>query len=111
MIQQYKQQEEIDTIIWDRSLNCYVDTSKPTIDLSEETVTGLQLLRILNDICCRFTSIERAPEKVSNSELKRWILNKAVLVNGNPISNTEVIKRGDINSIVLFPKKNRITIL
>ena len=42
--------------------------------------------------------------KASNSELKRWLMNKAVIVDGKPVIwNNEVSL--PIASFVLFPKK------
>lgn len=50
--------------------------------------------------------------KVSNSELKRWLMNSAVMINGEHVKWDELIDF-PVFSIVLFPKneKQRITIL
>ena len=42
--------------------------------------------------------------KVSNSELKRWCHNKAVIVDGKAVKWDEELPE-DIKSFVLFPKK------
>ena len=52
-----------------------------------------------------FQSIE-ACKKASNSELKRWLENKAVVVNGEPLQWDEVMDF-PINSMVLFPNGAR----
>lgn len=50
--------------------------------------------------------------KVSNSELKRWIQNSALIINGEPKKWDELMDF-PVFSIVLFPKseKQRTTIL
>lgn len=50
--------------------------------------------------------------KASNSELKRWLINSSVIINGEVVKWDELIDF-PIFSIVLFPKseKQRITIL
>ena len=51
---------------------------------------------------CFFMSRERTG-RASNSELKRWINNKAVIINGKPaLLNDELPV---IESFVLFPKR------
>jgi len=48
--------------------------------------------------------------KATNSELKRWLQNKAVQINGErPKFDDEV--DFPIASMVLFPKKNRVTLM
>ena len=57
---------------------------------------------------CQFMSRERTG-KASNSEIKRWLQNKSIIVNGDrPNFDDEVIF--PIESMVLFPKKNRVTL-
>ena len=61
-----------------------------------------QFLMKINKVCS-FMSRERTG-KASNSELKRWLMNKAVIVDGKPVIwNNEVSL--PIASFVLFPKK------
>lgn len=58
---------------------------------------------------CQFTSRERGG-KASNSELKRWVKNQAMSVNGSKVKwDDEIVF--PINSLTLFTKKNKITIL
>lgn len=63
----------------------------------------------LNSVC-HFMSNERTG-KVSNSELKRWIMNKSLVINGEQVKWDELIDFPVI-SVVLFPKslKNKKTI-
>lgn len=61
-----------------------------------------QFLIDLNSVC-NFMSRERSG-KVSNSELKRWCKNQAVVINGYRVKWDEPIDF-PIKSIVLFPKK------
>lgn len=71
-------------------------------------MTCWDFLKELNT-CCHFMSIER-PGKASNSELKRWLQNKAVEINGlRPKFDDEV--DFPITQMVLFPKKNRTTLM
>jgi len=61
-----------------------------------------QFLMDLNKVCF-FMSRERTG-KASNSELKRWLKNKAVIVNGESIKWDEPMDFV-IRSFVMFPKK------
>lgn len=61
-----------------------------------------QFLIELNKVCF-FMSRERKG-RASNSELKRWFHNKAVIVNGKAIKWDEELQ-DEIKSFVLFPKK------
>lgn len=74
---------------------------------------GWQFLMRLSQIHCGFCSKEGDKvSKASNSELKRWAQNNALLLNGEGIKWDELIDF-PIFSIVLFPKneKARNTIL
>lgn len=72
--------------------------------------TALQVMLDLNKVC-EFMSIENKGEKASNSEIRRWLDQSAILVNFMPISAKDpwppIIK-----SIVMFPKspKKRCTL-
>ena len=61
-----------------------------------------QFLMDLNKVCF-FMSRERKG-KASNSELKRWLKNKAVIVNGESVKWDEPMDFV-IHSFVIFPKK------
>ena len=61
-----------------------------------------QFLIDINKVCF-FMSRERTG-KASNSELKRWLKNKAVIVNGESVKWDEPMDFV-INSFVIFPKK------
>lgn len=76
--------------------------------MTETPITAWALLRSLNEVC-HFQSREgRKVGKVTNSELKRWLQNKAVLINGEPVNWDEILDF-PIFSMVLFPK-NPITL-
>lgn len=81
---------------------------------AQETVkeiTAYQVIMGLHKACGKFTSIERAPEKASGSEIRRWFSNKAIEINGLTYAANDpwppVLK-----SIVLFPNsvKRRTTL-
>ena len=64
-------------------------------------------LKQLNTTCC-FMSRERTG-KASNSEIKRWLQNQSIVVNGKrPKFDDEVTY--PIDSFILFPKKNKVTL-
>lgn len=56
---------------------------------------------------CRFMSRER-PGRASNSELKRWLQNGAVVANGEKLNWDEPMDF-PVHSFILFPK-NRVTL-
>ena len=66
-------------------------------------ITAWGLLRDLHQVCI-FTSREKPGTGVAtNSELKRWINNKALIINGETVTWDEPIDF-PIISVVLFPK-------
>lgn len=65
-------------------------------------------LRDLNMVC-HFTTRERGNGRASNSELKRWLQNSAVRINGEIVKWDEPIDF-PIFSVVLFPKRGRVTL-
>lgn len=70
-------------------------------------MTAWEYLLDLNEVC-QFHSRERSG-KASNSELKRWLQNKAVIINGVRPNFNDTIEF-PIEQLILFPKKSRITI-
>lgn len=59
---------------------------------------------------CHFQTKEgKKVGRASNSELKRWIQNKALLVNGETVEWNEPLDF-PIISVVLFPKSGRVTL-
>lgn len=60
-------------------------------------------LRELNEVCS-FQSKEKRVGQATNSELKRWIQNKSLVINGEAVDWDEEIDF-HIFSVVLFPKK------
>ena len=71
-------------------------------------MNGWGFLMTLNEFGA-FQSRERTG-KASNSELKRWLQNGAVVVNGEKLLWNEEMDF-PVNSVVLFPKGNRVTLL
>ena len=57
---------------------------------------------------CRFYSRERKG-LASNSEIKRWIMNRSVIMNGEAVEWNEEMDF-TIDSLVLFPKGRTVTL-
>lgn len=72
-------------------------------------MTAWQFLRSLHEVCHFQTREGKKVGTATNSELKRWIQNKALIVNGETVTPEEKMDF-PIISVILFPK-NRITIL
>lgn len=74
-------------------------------------MTGIEYLRSLHEVCY-FQTREKGTGLASNSELGRWLKDKALRINGQPVGPMEQIP-APITSVVLFPKSNqrRTTIL
>ena len=62
-----------------------------------------EFLRGLNEVCSFQAKEGKKVGKASASELKRWIQNKALLVNGESVSWNEEMDF-PMNSVILFPK-------
>lgn len=76
-----------------------------------KTKTGWQYLMYLNEVC-KFTSRENPKKPISNSELKRWCQNSVLRINNIIIKWDEQIPFPDeIESVTLFTKQNKVTIL
>ena len=73
-------------------------------------MTGWMFLRELHKLCHFQTKEGKKVGDASSSELKRWLQNKAVLVNGEPLDWNEEMDF-PVHSCVLFPKGNRVTLL
>lgn len=73
--------------------------------------TAFQAIQSFHSIC-QFSSIETKGEKASNSELKRWLNQGAIQVNGKPIGANDPWPY-DIRSMIMFPKspKRRCTLI
>ena len=58
-------------------------------------------------------STERPCTVTSNSELRRWIKDGSVIINGERVKIDQEIEPGDVDSLVFFPKsdKKRTTLL
>ena len=73
-----------------------------------EYQTAWNFLKELHSVM-HFQSREGAKRgKASSSELKRWIQNKAFIINGETVTPEELIDF-PVFSVVLFPK-NKVTI-
>lgn len=66
-----------------------------------------EFLRELNETCC-FASREKKG-RATNSELKRWCERSSVVINGQKMKWNEEIEFPIFN-MVLFPKRNRVTL-
>lgn len=67
-------------------------------------ITAIQFLTNLHEDCSFQTREGKKVGKASNSELRRWIQNKALLINGETVEVNEKIDFL-VFSVVLFPKK------
>lgn len=72
-------------------------------------MNALQFMRTLSNACGGFMSRER-DGKASNSEMKRWIGNRSVIINGENVAWDEAMNF-HMESVVLFPKGKTVTIL
>jgi hypothetical protein len=70
-------------------------------------MTGWEYLRKLNSVC-QFHSRERTGV-ATNSELKRWLQNQSIQLNGRRIKWNEEVDF-PVEQLILFPKRNRVTI-
>ena len=68
-----------------------------------------EFLRSLHEVCCFQTREGKKYGKASSSELKRWIEQKAFIVNGVAVKWDEELDF-PLKSVILFPK-HRITLL
>lgn len=71
--------------------------------------TAISFLKDLHAICHFQTREGRKVGQASQSELRRWIQNKAFIINGEYVEVNELLDF-PIFSVVLFPK-NRITLM
>jgi hypothetical protein len=55
-------------------------------------------------------SRERVGETASNSEKRRWLVNRSVVINGRKPQPDELVAH-PITELVLFPKGNRVTLV
>lgn len=77
--------------------------------MEQKPLTAWGFLRNLHEVCSFQTREGKKTGKASSSELKRWIQNKALLINGEPVTPDEVLDF-PMFSVVLFPK-NPVTLL
>lgn len=79
-------------------------------NVSAPFLTAWQWLISLHQVCHFQTREGKKVGRASNSELKRWIENKALVINGEPVAPGEPIDF-PMTSVVLFPKHGRVTLL
>lgn len=70
-------------------------------------MTAWEFLRELHS-ACHFMSRERAG-RATNSEIKRWLVNGAVLANGERLDWNEKMDF-PLHSLVLFPRGRQVTL-
>jgi hypothetical protein len=70
-------------------------------------MTGLQYLQSLRPAIPMST--ETPCTHTSNGELKRWMLNGAVLLNGRALRPDDEVAPSRVESLVFFPKSPRRT--
>jgi hypothetical protein len=76
-------------------------------------LTALQyLIQVHTYGAGRFWSVENPKKAASNSELRRWIDQKSLYINGRPVTCNEVLDY-DFDSVILFPKnaRRRVTLV
>lgn len=71
-------------------------------------MTCWDFLKELNQVC-HFMSRERTG-KATNSEMKRWLQNNSVIINGVRPKFDDPVDF-PVTQMVLFPKKNRVTLM
>jgi hypothetical protein len=71
--------------------------------------TAIQFLQSLHEICHFQTREGKKVGRASNSELRRWIVNKAFLVNGETVEVNEVLDF-HIISVKLFQSSKCVTL-
>lgn len=74
-------------------------TTEPT-----SPMTAWAFLRSINELCHFQTREGKKVGAASNSELKRWIQNKAFIINGETVEWNELIDF-PVFSVVLFPNR------
>lgn len=74
-------------------------------------MTCFEWLKQLHDVCHFQTREGAKVGRASNKELKRWILNKALRINGEVCDNPHEAMDFDMFSVTLFTERARITLL
>lgn len=72
-------------------------------------MTGYEYLKQLHEVCQFQTREGQKTGIASNSELRRWLRNGVLVVNGRKVGENEAMSY-PISSAWLFPKK-RVTLL
>lgn len=77
---------------------------------SDQAWTGLSYLLSLHEVCVFQTREGARVGPASNSEMRRWLKNSVLRINGKVIGWDEVIDY-PIHSVTLFSKANKVTLL
>ena len=77
---------------------------------SDVAWTGLSYLLSLHEVCVFQTREGSRVGPASNSEMRRWLKNSVLRINGKVIAWDEVIDY-PIHSVTLFSKANKVTLL
>lgn len=77
---------------------------------SDVAWTGLSYMISLHAVCVFQTREGARVGPASNSEMRRWLKNGVLRINGKVIGWDEVIDY-PIHSVTLFTKKNKVTLL
>ena len=67
-------------------------------------MTLFEFIKMLHAFCHFQTREGKKHFEASNSELRRWITNKAVIVNSRAITDPNMPMDFEIQSFILFPK-------
>jgi tyrosyl-tRNA synthetase len=75
-------------------------------------MTALAYMLMLNEMVGGFYATGQANTKASKSEIRRWLQQSSVMINGVKITDPNTLIEFPIKSLVLFPKskEKRITI-
>ena len=73
-------------------------------------MTAWEFLRDLNTVCHFQTREGKKVGAASNSELKRWIQNKALIINDSAVLWDEPIPF-HLHKVTLFSKERKVTLL
>lgn len=93
-----------------KTLNMSSDRTTPSSWDSDVAWTGLSYMLSLHEVCVFQTREGARVGPASNSEMRRWLKNGVLRINGKTIAWDEVIDY-PIQSVTLFSKKNKVTLL
>lgn len=68
-------------------------------------MNGIEYLLQLHEVC-HFTSSERSPSTASNSELRRWLNEGVLRINGQVVKAEDQIPQ-PVTSVILWARSKR----